>query len=167
MSASQLLTTVPYVTITIMVITFLTSLIFQTANRVIINHFIGWSNYRAMQKEASDFRKEQMAAARSNDPKQLEKIKKKQSHFNAINAKMMKFQFIQMALTFCYLPVWTFIGPYLAKAQIDGISSVIVVPGIGIISSVWIFPPYMIWFLISGFFTGAIVTRILGSSPIT
>jgi uncharacterized membrane protein (DUF106 family) len=150
-----------------MVITFVTSLIFQTTNRVIINHFIGWDNYRAMQKEASDFRKEQLAATRSNDQKQLEKLKKKQSHINAINAKTMKFQFIQMALVLCYLPVWGFLGPYLEKAQIDGITSVIVVPGIGVVTGFWILSPFMVWFMISGLFTGAIVTRILGTSPIT
>jgi uncharacterized membrane protein (DUF106 family) len=163
--------TVPTITMIIMVITFITSLIFQTTNRVVINHFIGWDNYRAMQKEASDFRKEQMAAARSKDQKQLEKIKKKQSHINAINAKMMKFQFVQMALTLCYLPIWTFLGPYLTKAQINGISSVIVVPGIGVVTGFSIGPllisPYMIWFMISGFFTGALVMRILGTTPVT
>ncbi|MCL2172364.1 MAG: EMC3/TMCO1 family protein [Candidatus Bathyarchaeota archaeon] len=159
---------VPVITMVIMVITFLTSLIFQSANRVIINHFVGWNNYRAMQKEAADFRKEQMAAARSNDQKQLEKMKKKQTHINALNAKMMKYQFIQMALTFCYFPVWVFIvGPYVTNARIDGVSSVIAMPGIGPVSSFWVIPAYMVWFLISGFFTGALVTRILGTAPVT
>jgi uncharacterized membrane protein (DUF106 family) len=162
---------VPVITMVIMVITFLTSLILQSANRVIINHFVGWNNYRAMQKEMADFRKEQMAATRSNDQKQLEKMKKKQTHINALSAKMMKYQFIQMALTFCYLPAWLVIGPYLSSAQIAGISSVIVVPGIGIVTSFSILsipiPFYMVWFMISGFFTGALVTRILGTAPIT
>ena len=159
------LLTVPTITIIIMIITFITAIVFQTTNRVIINHFLGWDNYRAMQKEMSDFRKESMAAARSNDKKQLEKIKKKQSQMNAMNAKMMKPQMIQMAITFCYLPIWWLINPYIARATMPNgsgelVSAVIAIPGVGVL-------PFFVWYMISSFFMSAFVMRLLGTSITT
>ena len=34
-------------------------------NRVLINYFIGWEQYRVMQKEMAEYRSETMAAAQS------------------------------------------------------------------------------------------------------
>src|SRR5208282_120480 len=36
-------------------------------NRVLINYFIGWEQYRVMQKEMNEYRSETMAAMRAND----------------------------------------------------------------------------------------------------
>jgi uncharacterized membrane protein (DUF106 family) len=157
MSASEWIITVPVVTLVIMAITFIMSTVFQTTNRIIINRFLGWDNYRAMRKEISEFQKESMAAARANDKKQLEKIKKKQSQINAMNAKMMKPQMIQMAISFCYLPLWLVLNPFLAQAQIGDKFGVAVIPYFGPL-------PFFVWYMISSFFMGAMMMRIMGTS---
>jgi uncharacterized membrane protein (DUF106 family) len=154
------LITAPNAAIVIMAIAFVITLILQSTNRVIINRFIGLDNYRAMQKELSDFRKEQMAAARSNDTKQLEKLKKKQSQINAINAKIMKPQMIQLVISFCYMPVFIFVRSFFVDAQIGGVAGVAVIPYFGALS-------YMIWYMVAGFFMSIIVMRLFGTMPMT
>lgn len=72
-------------------------------NRVLINYFVGWEQYRVMQKEMNEYRQETMAAARANDKKQMEKLKRKQSQVNAMQAKMMKPQMVQFGISFLYI----------------------------------------------------------------
>ena len=78
-------------------------------NRVLINFFIGWEQYRVMQKEMNEYRSETMAAARANDKKQMEKLKKRQSQINAMQSKMLKPQMVQFAISFVYIFVWIFV----------------------------------------------------------
>ena len=62
-------------------------------NRVLINYFIGWEQYRVMQREMAEYRSETMAAMRAKDTKQVEKLKKKDSQIKNMQAKMMKGSF--------------------------------------------------------------------------
>ena len=95
-------------------------------NRGLIGYFVGWEQYRVMQKEMNEFRKEQMAAARANDKKQIEKLKKKQSQINNMQSKMMKPQMVQFGISFVYIVVWLFV-----LTPTFGQSSVAYIPGIG------------------------------------
>ena len=78
-------------------------------NRVLINYFVGWEQYRVMQKEMNEYRTETMAAARAKDKKQMEKLKKRQSQVNAMQAKMIKPQMVQFGISFLYIFVWFFV----------------------------------------------------------
>ena len=102
-------TTAPIATLIIMAIAFVIALLNTGVNRALISHFIGWTKYRTMQKEMAEFRSESMAAARSNDKKQMEKLKKKQSQINSMQAQMMKPQMLQMGISFVYIIVWWFV----------------------------------------------------------
>ena len=75
-------------------------------NRVLINYFVGWEQYRVMQKEMAEYRSETMAAMRAKDKKQVEKLKKKDSQIKNMQAKMMKPQLVQFGISFVYLIVW-------------------------------------------------------------
>jgi len=164
MSAPEWLIVAPVATVVIMAIAFAMSLAIQTTNRVIISRMIGWDKYRTMQKEMKEFQKESMAAARSNDKKQLEKIKKKQTQMNAMQAQMFKPQIIQMALVFCYFPIWRIVLP------IFGENPVCAIPGIGSPSFTifgMVIPNFMIWYIIASLFLGLIASRILGTMPDT
>ena len=71
-----------------------------------------------------------MAAARANDKKQMEKLKKRQSQINAMQAKMMKPQMVQLAISFVYIFVWFFV-----LTPTYGTTSLVYIPGFGPISS--------------------------------
>lgn len=157
MSAPDWLITVPIATIAIMVITFVISLVLQSTNRLVISRFLGWDNYRSIQKELAAFRKEQMDAARSNDKKQLEKVKKRQSQINALNAKVMKPQMIQMVISFCALPLFFFINGLFGETKIGDVAGVAVIPHFGPL-------PYFVWYMMASFFMGALLMRLLGTA---
>ncbi len=123
-------------------------------NRVLINYFIGWEQYRVMQKEMAEFRSEQMAAARANDKKQIEKLKKKQSQINNMQAKMMKPQMLQIGISFVYLIVW-----FLVLIPTFQNISMAYLPGFGPIPVAWLYP-------IISLFIGLIASRIIGIMPI-
>ena len=127
-------------------------------NRVLINYFVGWEQYRVMQKEMNEYRAETMKAARANDKKQMEKLKKRQSQINAMQAKMLKPQMVQFAISFVYIVVWIF---WLTPAYtVHGQQVPIVyLPGIGPIGVIY-------WYPICSFFLGLLASRILGISPI-
>ena len=123
-------------------------------NRVLINFFIGWEQYRVMQKEMNEYRSETMAAARANDKKQMEKLKKRQSQINSMQAKMIKPQMVQLAISFVYLIVW-----FLVLTPYFGVTSLVYLPGIGPI-------PVVYWYPICSFFLGVLGSRLLGILPI-
>ena len=99
-------------------------------NRILINYFIGWEQYRVMQKEMAEFRTEQMAAARANDKKQMEKLKKKQSQITNMQQKMFKPQMLQIGISFIYLIVW-----FLVLIPVFGSTPMAYIPGIGTIAN--------------------------------
>ncbi|MGA2387279.1 MAG: EMC3/TMCO1 family protein [Candidatus Bathyarchaeia archaeon] len=123
-------------------------------NRVLINYFIGWEQYRVMQKEMNEYRQETMAAARSNDKKQMEKLKKRQSQINNMQAKMMKPQMVQLAVSFLYIFIWI-----LVLTPTYGVTSMVYLPGFGAL-------PVVYWYPIASFFIGILASRILGIMPI-
>ncbi len=123
-------------------------------NRILVGYFIGWEQYRVMQKEMAEFRSEQMAAARSGDQKRMEKLKKKQSQITNMQQKMMKPQFIQIGISFLYILVW-----FLVLIPVFGQTSIAYLPGFGPLPVVWLYP-------IFSFFLALLSQRILGINPI-
>jgi len=123
-------------------------------NRFLINYFVGWEQYRVMQKEMNEYRKETMAAARANDKKQMERLKKRQSQINAMQAKMLKPQMVQLAVSFLYIFIWIFV-----LTPTYGVTSLVYLPGIGAISVIY-------WYPLCSFFLGLFASRILGIMPI-
>jgi uncharacterized membrane protein (DUF106 family) len=145
-------------------------------NRVLINYFVGWEQYRVMQKEMAEYRTETMAAMRANDKKQVEKLKKKDSQIKNMQAKMMKPQIVQFGISFVYLIVWflvltpTFHSTPLAFipgiGTIANAQTVTVVNGenvVNIISNA--IPVFYLYPLFSLFF-GLLSSRIIGIMPI-
>jgi uncharacterized membrane protein (DUF106 family) len=130
------------------------ALINSGVNRVLINYFIGWEQYRVMQKEMAEFRNEQMTAARANDKKQMEKLKKKQSQINNMQAKMFKPQMLQIGISFIYLIVW-----FLVLIPTFQNTSMAYLPGYGPIPVGWFYP-------ILSLFLGLIASRLIGIMPI-
>jgi uncharacterized membrane protein (DUF106 family) len=123
-------------------------------NRALVSYFIGWEQYRVMQKEMTEYRQESMAAARSGDQKRMEKLKKKQSQVNNMQQKMMKPQFIQIGISFLYILVWFFV-----LIPTFGTTSLAYLPGFGPLPVVWLYP-------IFSFFLALLSQRILGVNPI-
>ena len=123
-------------------------------NRILVSYFIGWEQYRVMQKEMAEYRSETMAAARANDQKRMEKLKKKQSQINNMQSKMLKPQMIQIGISFLYILVWFFV-----LIPVFGTTSLAYLPGFGPLPVVWLYP-------IFSFFLALLSQRILGVNPI-
>jgi uncharacterized membrane protein (DUF106 family) len=123
-------------------------------NRVLINYFIGWEQYRVMQKEMNEFRQEQMAAARANDKKQMEKLKKRQSQITNMQSKMMKPQMVQFGISFVYLIVW-----FLVLTPTFQDISLAYLPGFGPLPVFYLYP-------VLSLFLGLLTSRIIGIMPI-
>jgi uncharacterized membrane protein (DUF106 family) len=123
-------------------------------NRILVGYFIGWEQYRVMQKEMAEFRSEQMAAARAGDQKRMEKLKKKQSQITNMQQKMMKPQFLQIGISFIYILVW-----FLVLIPTFGTTSMAYLPGFGPLPVVWLYP-------IFSFFLALLSQRLLGVNPI-
>ncbi|HMK94715.1 MAG TPA: EMC3/TMCO1 family protein [Candidatus Limnocylindrales bacterium] len=138
----------------IVVIALVIAFINTALNRVLINYFVGWEQYRVMQKEMNEYRQETMAAARANDKKQMEKLKKRQSQINAMQAKMLKPQMVQLGISFLYIFIWIFV-----LTPTYGITSMVYLPGFGAL-------PVVYWYPIVSFFLGLLASRILGIMPI-
>ncbi len=58
---------IPLSTFTIMGVAIAVALLNSAVNRALVSHFIGWSQYKSMQKEMAEWRSQQMAAMRAND----------------------------------------------------------------------------------------------------
>ena len=123
-------------------------------NRVLINYFIGWEQYRVMQKEMNEYRSETMAAMRANDKKQVEKLKKRESQIKNMQAKMMKPQMVQFGFSFVYIIIWFFV-----LTPTFGTTSMVYLPGIGAL-------PVLYWYPIGSFFLGLLASRLIGIMPI-
>jgi uncharacterized membrane protein (DUF106 family) len=123
-------------------------------NRVLINYFIGWEQYRVMQKEMAEYRTETKAAARSGDQKRMEKLKKKQSQINSMQSKMMKPQMLQIGISFLYIIVW-----FVVLIPVFGTTSLAYLPGFGPLPVVYLYP-------VLSFFLAMLSQRIIGVNPI-
>jgi Predicted membrane protein len=140
--------------IEIFVIAIVIAFLNSGVNRILVSYFIGWEQYRVMQKEMAEYRSETMAAARANDQKRMEKLKKKQSQINNMQSKMLKPQMIQIGISFLYILVWFFV-----LIPVFGTTSIAYLPGFGPLPVVWLYP-------IFSFFLALLSQRILGVNPI-
>jgi len=154
MSLFEIVTSLPLATVIIMGIAAGIAFLNSGINRVLINFFVGWEQYRVMQKEMAEYRSETMAAARANDKKQMEKLKKKQSQINAMQGKMMKPQMLQIGISFLYLIVW-----FLVLIPTFQSTSMAYLPGFGPIPVVYLYPLLSV-------FLGLVAQRVIGIMPI-
>jgi uncharacterized membrane protein (DUF106 family) len=168
---SLVVTSLPLATVIIMVISAVIAFLNSGINRVLINYFVGWEQYRVMQKEMAEYRSETMKAMRANDKKQVEKLKKKESQVKNMQAKMVKPQMVQFGISFVYLIVW-----FLVLTPTFGSRVMAYIPGIGTIASATLTGsghvfiasaiPVFYWYPICSFFFGLLSSRILGIMPI-
>jgi uncharacterized membrane protein (DUF106 family) len=166
-------TSLPLATILIMGISAVIAFMNSGINRVLINYFVGWKQYRVMQKEMAEYRSETMKAARANDKKQMEKLKKRQSQINSMQAKMMKPQMVQFGISFVYLIVW-----FLVLTPTFGSLPMAYIPGFGTIAGAHLIVngvagtaipdaiPVFYWYPICSLFFGLLSSRIIGIMPI-
>lgn len=170
---SEVVTSLPIATLIIMAIAAGIAFLNSGINRVLINYFVGWEQYRVMQREMAEYRSETMAAMRAKDKKQVEKLKKKDSQIKNMQAKMMKPQLVQFGISFVYLIVW-----FLVLTPVFGSTPMAYIPGIGTIANahhvvngvVGLAIPNAIsvfyWYPICSLFFGLLSSRIIGIMPI-
>lgn len=148
-----MITELPIATIIVMLISMAVSLTSSSLNRLLISRFVGWEQYRTMQKETSEHRAQMTQAMRKNDKKLLEKLKKKEPQILNMQKKMAKPQLVLFVLSFSYILIW-FIIPLYIQVQYAAY-----IPGIGGIPVVW-------WYFICSFLFGTLSSRLLGIMPI-
>jgi uncharacterized membrane protein (DUF106 family) len=171
---SEVVTSLPIATLIIMGIAGGIAFLNSGINRVLINYFIGWEQYRVMQREMAEYRSETMAAMRAKDTKQVEKLKKKDSQIKNMQAKMMKPQMVQFGISFVYLIVW-----FLVLTPTFHQAPMAYIPGIGTIAGTFhivnnlavgaAIPnalPVFYWYPICSLFFGLLSSRIIGIMPI-
>jgi uncharacterized membrane protein (DUF106 family) len=159
---SEVVTSLPAATLIILAIAAGIAFLNSGINRVLINFFVGWEQYRVMQKEMAEYRSETMAAMRANDKKQVEKLKKKDSQIKNMQAKMLKPQIVQFGISFVYLIVW-----FLVLTPVFGSTPMAYIPGIGTLaSSTPNTIPVFYWYPICSLFFGLLSSRIIGIMPI-
>ena len=145
--------TMPVVfSLSIMAISFSLALLNSGLNRILISRFVGWEEYKTIQKETKEWRSQQMAAARANDKKQLEKLKKKESQMMNMQKKTMKPQMMLLGFTLVYFLIWPVLTGFFP-------GSVVYIPGFGP-------QPFFIWYLLCSLFFGTLVQRIIGILPL-
>jgi uncharacterized membrane protein (DUF106 family) len=152
----------PWSTFTIMGISIVIAFLNSGINRLLVTHFIGWEQYKSMQKETSEWRSQQMAAMRANDKKQLEKLKKKESQITAMQKKMAKPQMILFGVSFIYIVVWIFFltptyGPR-PVAYLPGFQGTL---GFGANGAMGVF----YWYPICSLLFGTLASKIIGVLP--
>jgi len=138
--------------LSIMGVSFGLALLNSGLNRILISRFVGWNDYQTMQKETKEWRSQQMAAARANDKKQLEKLKKKESQMMNMQKKMVKPQMLLLGFTLVYFLIWPVLTGFFP-------GNIIYIPGFGP-------QPFFIWYLLCSLFLGTVVQRILGIMPL-
>ena len=146
--------TAPGATVAIMLICFAISFLNSALNRLLIHKFVGWSQYREMQKEIAEYRTQMIQAQRAQDKKLLEKLKKKETQILNMQKQMAKPQLVLFGISFSYILIWWFVlGPKYGQ------NIVAYIPGIG--------PQYLfIWYLICSTLFGLLASRIVGIMPI-
>ena len=159
---SEVVTSLPIATFIVMAIAAGIAFLNSGINRVLINFFVGWEQYRVMQKEMAEYRSETMAAMRAKDKKRVEKLKKKDSQIKNMQTKMMKPQMVQFGISFVYLIVW-----FLVLIPTFGSTPMAYIPGIGTMaSSIPNAIPVFYWYPIISLFFGLLSSRIIGIMPI-
>ncbi len=151
------ITIIPIATLVIMLLAITISFINMTINRLLITRMCGWNEYRAMQKEVSEYRSQMMKATRAKDQKLMTKLKKKESQINKMQTKMMKPSMVLMPISFSYIIIW-----YLFLIPTYGSNPVAFMPGIfadGL--------PVVYWYLLCSLFFGTLASRIIGITPLS
>jgi uncharacterized membrane protein (DUF106 family) len=144
----------PGATIVVMLICMAISFANSSINRLLITRFVGWKQYRTMQKELSEYRTQTTQAMRKKDAKLLEKLKKKEPQILNMQKKMAKPQVVLFGLSFSYILIWLFVlGP------LYGTHIVAYIPIIGQAGVFW-------WYFICSFLFGTLASRLLGIMPI-
>ena len=151
-SPIRVTTMVPALTILGIAVGF--AILYSVLNRVLITYFVGWDQHHVMRREIAEFQRAQMAAARANDQKQMEKLKRKQTQINGMQAKMMKPQLLQFGVSFIQLGFW-----WLVLTPTFGGTSLAFLPGLGAIPVFWLYPAISMFLSIT-------MSRILGTMPI-
>ena len=149
-----MITDIPLATITVMLICMAISFANSSLNRLLISRFVGWEQYRTMQKEIAEYRGQTTKALRTKDAKLLEKLKKKEPQILNMQKKMAKPQLVLFGLSFSYIFIWWFI-----LTPIYGTKPVAYIPGIGEIPVLW-------WYFICSFLFGTLSSRLIGIMPI-
>ncbi len=171
---SEVVTSLPIATLIIMAIAAGIAFLNSGINRVLINYFVGWEQYRVMQREMAEYRSETMAAMRAKDTKKAEKLKRKDSQIKNMQAKMMKPQMVQFGISFVYLIVWFLVlTPTFHQAPmayIPGIGTIAgsfhIVNGIANGAAIPSAIPVFYWYPICSLFFGLLSSRIIGIMPI-
>jgi uncharacterized membrane protein (DUF106 family) len=160
---SEVITSLPVATLLIMGIAAGIAFLNSGINRVLINYFVGWEQYRIMQKEMNEYRSETMKAARANDKKQMEKLKKRESQIKNMQAKMAKPQIVQFGISFVYIIVW-----FLVLIPVFGSTPMAFVPGFNFLplKDGVPFISVFYWYPICSFFFGLLSSRVIGIMPI-
>ena len=156
------LSTIPWSTLSIMAISVVIAFLNSGINRLLVSHFVGWEQYKSMQKEMSENRSQKMAAMRANDKKQLDALKKKESQIMNMQKKMAKPQMILLGVSFIYIVVWIFFltptyGPR-PVAYLPGFQGIL---GFGEHGAMGVF----YWYPICSLMFGTLASRILGVLP--
>ena len=148
------ITQIPAATFAIMLICMVISSVNSCINRLLISRFVGWEQYKTIQKELSEYRTLTTQAMRKNDKKLYEKLKKKEPQILNMQKKMLKPQLILLVLSFSYIFIWLFGLTPLFKS-----STVAYIPIIGKAQVFW-------WYFICSFLFGTLAARLLGITPI-
>ena len=110
----------------------------------------------------AEYRSQQMSAARKNDKKQLEKLKKKESQIMNMQKKMAKPQIIQMGTSLIYFVIWILVlTPTFGRdpvAYLPGFSQILN-NDLGQISVVFFYPICSLLF-------GTLASRMFGTMPV-
>src|SRR3990170_7465533 len=157
------LATIPLSTLSIMAISIVIAFLNSGINRLLVSRFVGWEQYKTMQKEMSEYRSQQMAAMRANDKKELEKLKKKESQIMNMQKKMAKPQAILFGVSFLYIVVWIFVlTPTFGAnpvAYLPGFGGIL---GFGPLGQMGVF----YWYPICSLLFGTLASRVLGVLPL-
>ena len=150
------ITVIPLATVVIMLVAVTVSFLNMGINRLLITRICGWEEYKIMRKETSEYQSQMMKAARANDKKLMEKLKRKETQIRNMQSKMMKPQMILIPISFSYIVIWWF---FLIPTF--GANAVAVVPGLAPAGI-----PVIYWYMICSLFFGALSSRIIGVTPI-
>lgn len=151
---SLAITQIPAATLGIMLICLTISFINSFLNRLLISRFVGWEQYKEIQKELSEYRSQTTQAMRKNDKKLLEKLKKKEPQILNMQKKMLKPQLILFVLSLSYIFIWLF-----GLVPLYQSSTVAYIPVIGK-------APLVYWYFLCSFLFGTLSARLLGITPI-
>ncbi|MEM3673018.1 MAG: hypothetical protein QW468_02165 [Candidatus Bathyarchaeia archaeon] len=145
-------TGIPMATIEVMLISLAISFAVSSLNRLLISRFVGWKQYRMMQKEIAEYQAQLTQAMRTKDKKLMEKIKKKEPQIMNMQKKLLKPQLVLFGIYPIYFIIWPILMPMYS-------GNVAYIPGIGGI-------PFIYWYMICSLLFGVLSSRLLGMLPI-